>query len=424
MITDAELLLGLSRHLSTYAVNPSTATLDSLAFAGRLYELAWRLRSSGVSSGARVSAIAVEAGITPREVRTSLIPALEQLSWARFVAPEFGLDGGVSETVPPPAELVAGASMVLQICMPSAAERAALALLRATSRQPLEETAALDEAARTSSVADEDVQTAMRALESIGLVRRVAGDDGRVVLFNPNVWVGDAGVTTAALRAEDARVRDEVGALIDEVSGSQGMPEAHVQSTEQRWIDFAVAQGLVQRSVVQTTEGNEKRFLFTPHLSRDTFGGTTRDGSGHARQLVGSMIYAATFAEYQLKSPGAFVNALIRNGEAGDASPIGSDYPMLETAGIVRVIPGSGDNRFRLQLLQADVAEEALSILDERGHTAPDGHSRAGLLGQRSYVHVERERAQIAVHADVDSEDRRRLMSALRESAARRSFNG
>jgi hypothetical protein len=47
------------------------------------------------------------------------------------------------------------------------------------------------------------------------------------------------------------------------------MPESSVSSTEQRWVDFAVSQGLVQRSVVQTTEGQEQRFLFTPHLNRD-----------------------------------------------------------------------------------------------------------------------------------------------------------
>ena len=201
------------------------------------------------------------------------------------------------------------------------------------------------------------------------------------------------------------------------------MPQIHVKSTSQRWIDFAVAQGLVQRSVVQTNEGTEQSFLFTPHLSRDPFTGATRDASGHVRQLVGSMIYAATFPAYKLRAPGAFVRALIRDGEAGDASPIGSDYPMLETGGIVKVIPGSRDDKFRLKLLQADVAEKALTILDDRGGDgrAPTG---SGLRGQRSYVHVEKERAKLANDAPDNSKHRSRLVAALRETTARRTFVG
>ncbi len=424
LITDSELLLGLARHLSTFAVNPSTALLDSLGYAGKLYELAWRLRGSGVNTRQRVHAIAVEAGISPRELRDSILPALEQLGWVQILRQADKMLAGLAETVPPPDELVAAAPRVLEICMPSDPERAALVLLHSTSRQPLEEEAALAEALVGGRIDEQACRTALRALESIGLVRRVTGEDGRVALFNPNVWVGDAEVTAAALRAEDARVRTEVGSLIEEVSARQGMPEAHVRSTELRWVDFAVAHGLVQRSVVQTVGGVEQRFLFTPHLSRGAFGGDPKDPSGHARQLVGSMIYAATFAEYKLRSPAAFVRALLRDGEAGDASPIGTDYPMLETAGIVRVAPGSSDNRFRLQLLQANVAEESLGILDERGSADIDRSTRAGLRGQSSYIHLERERARFAVEANVDSEDRRRLMSALRETVARRRFSG
>jgi len=35
-----------------------------------------------------------------------------------------------------------------------------------------------------------------------------------------------------------------VGALIEEVAALPGMPEKHVQSTEKKWVDFAVSQGL------------------------------------------------------------------------------------------------------------------------------------------------------------------------------------
>ncbi len=39
---------------------------------------------------------------------------------------------------------------------------------------------------------------------------------------------------------------------MEEVAHSPGIPQAHVTSTEGRWIDFAVGMGLIQRVVVQT----------------------------------------------------------------------------------------------------------------------------------------------------------------------------
>lgn len=191
---------------------------------------------------------------------------------------------------------------------------------------------------------------------------------------------------------------------------------------EPKWITFAVAQGLVQRSVIQTSSGEERSFLFTPHLNRGPFGATAGDASGQVRQLVGSMIYAATYAEYKLYNPAAFISALIRNVEAGDASPIGTDYPMLETAGIVRVVPGSSDDRYRLELLQSEIAEDALQILSERNDSRGNPNDLAAFRAQQRYVHIDRERARLALEARTDDVEQECLISALRDETTRGAF--
>jgi hypothetical protein len=324
----------------------------------------------------------------------------------------------VDERIPPPVELVELGEPVMELARPTAVERAALVILRDTSQQPTTVEGALEAATRVSE--EVEAEQALRHLVAINLVRRVTSDDGREVVFNPNIWAGNSDVVTAALRVEDARVRTEVGALIEEVAANPGIPQDLIRSTEVRWIDFAVAHGLVQRSLVVTTQGVERGFLFTPHLGRDPFGVGRNDPSGHVRQLVGSMIYAATFPRYRLGNPAAFIRRLLREGEAGDASPIGTDYPMLETAGIVRVEPA--DRFFKFVLLQNDVAEDALHYLEERGTS--DASVARGLREQRSYTHVERERARLALSVPADDAETRRLISALRETTARRRFRG
>ena len=420
-MSDAELLLGLGRHLSAYSVSPAHAAFESLQFAGQVYELAWRLRDSQISSAARITAIGVEAKIGPRQLDREVLPTMQQMGWIECQRTDAGQLTAVESLVPPSEELISDAGRLLDILIATAAQRAALEILRATTIQPLTREVALD---RASEWGDEAAQEALRHLISVRLVKEVEGDEDRPVVFNPNIWTGDREISAAALRAEDARVNKEVGALIEEVAALPGIPEAHVKSTEPRWIDFAVSQGLVQRSVVQTSTGDEQRFLFTPHLSKDAFGLAANDPSGHVRQLVGSMVYAATFASWRLRSPGAFLYRLITEGEAGNVPNIGTDYPMLETAGTIQIVPGSWQDSYRMVLLRTDVAEAALEVIDSRGISRGDTGSLRALGDQRSYSHIERERARMATEAKKDDVEANRLIAALREVTARRAFGG
>lgn len=412
MLSDAELLLGLGRHLSAYEVSSSHAALDSLHFAGQVYELAWRLRNSQVSSATRIEAIAIEAHIGTRQLHREVLPTMEQLGWVESRRDAENRLVSVEALIPPNDILIADAARLLDILVVSSVQRAALELIRATSRQPLPVDAAIQAAEEWG---EEAATSALGHLEAVNLVRRIEHEVDRPVVFNPNIWTNDQQAATAALRAQDARASSEVGDLLEEIAVSPGIPEKHVTSTEQRWIDFAVSQGLVERSIVQTSDGTEEGFLFSPHLKRDAFGADLTDPSGHVRQLVGSMIYASTFATWKLRNPGAFLYTLIRDGEAGNVSNIGSDYPMLETAGTIQVVP-AGSHTYRMVLLQSDIAESALSIIDSRGPTnRGDAGSLRNLGDQRSYSHVERERAKMASVADTGDREAARLIAALRD---------
>jgi hypothetical protein len=416
MISDAQLILGFSRHLTAYSVSPVHAELETLRFAGQVYEMAWRLRNAQVSSAERVRAIGIDAKIGPLDLDRYVLPTMEQLRWVQCDRRPDRTLVSVSAYIPPNTELLAATDQLLGILLVTPVQRAALEIMRATSIQPLERQAALQAG---SGHGDEAAELALSCLITVNLVREVPSEDGRAAVFNPNIWIGDSEMVTAALRTEDARVQREVGALIEEIMASPGIPEELVTSTEQRWIDFAVSAGLVERS--QVVAASDKKFLFTPHLHRDPFGTDPRDPSGHIRQLVGSMIYASTFASWKLNSPGAFLYVLIRDGEAGQHERIAEDYAMLETAGTIEVV-GEGRGA-RMRLLQADVAEQALKIIDSRGNTTGVANTTfAGIGEQRSYNHLERERAQVASAVALDDADSRRFMSALRDTTARRNF--
>ena len=123
------------------------------------------------------------------------------------------------------------------------------------------------------------------------------------------------------------------------------------------------------------------------------------------------MIFSTTFAEWKLRSAGAFLYVLIRDGEAGHHERIGEDYPMLELAGTIQVV-GTGQHA-RMRLLQADVAEAALEIIDERGQNREANQTVAAIGEQQAYTHLERERGKLANEVSLDSADAQRLISAL-----------
>jgi hypothetical protein len=428
IMTDAELVLGFSRHLSVYQSGPERAALEQLEFAGWVFDVAFRLRGSTTSGAERVRAIGLDVGLGPRNLK-AVIETMASVGWVSVVRDANGAPITVSESIPAPRDLVAAAPSVLTMVMTTPHEWAALALLRSTTLQPLIVDDALQAAAISPNVVghDEAADAALRHLTFLGLVRRVRAEDGREVIYNPNVWTQGDSIAQAALRAADARATNEVTALLQELAANPGLPEAHVSSTEPKWVAFAVSQGLVQRSLIQTSDDKEEGFLFTPHLGRDPFGNTAGDASGQVRQLVGSMIYAATFAKYKLYDPALFLRVLINRGVAGNVSSIGTDYPMLEKAGIVRVVPGYPSNRFRLELLQSNVAEDALRLLTVREGSSGGDNTEAdvaALRAQRSYIHVERERARLALTTDVDDVEQARLLAALREIPVQRIMDG
>lgn len=428
MLTDAELVLGLSRHLTAYQMTPERAALEQLELAGRVFDLAFRLRGSTTSSADRLRAIALDAGMGKLTLQ-AVAAAMETLGWIEIDRDPDGLPQVVRETIPAASALLGAAPSVLDIVMTTPAERAALVLLRETTLRPLIRDDGLQLASEADGITTQGEQYALDALRYLthtGLLRSVTTEsDDREVLYNPNIWIQGDSIAQAALKAADARGSAEVRALLEEIASNPGLPEAHVKSTEPKWISFAVSQGLVQRSVIQTSDDREQGFLFTPHLGRDPFGGTAGDASGQVRQLVGSMIYASTFARTRLDYPDRFIGALINRGVAGNASSIGTDYPMLERAGIVRVVRGRGSDRWSLELLQTEVAEDALRLLTSRSESSAGRTADAAVLqAQRSYVHIEQDRARLALTTTMDEVEQARLLAALREIPLKRAIGG
>jgi len=209
VLSDAELVLGLSRHLSAYQMRAGRAALGELEFAGWVFDMAFRLRGSTTSPARRVTAIGFDVGLSARSLK-EVVGTMEALGWVQVQRDTAGAPVSVTETIPPPAALVTSSDAVFAALNFGSLEHSVLSILRATTMQPLLVEDALQVAADAGgdAVAAED---AVRYLDNARLVRRVTAADGRVVLYNPNVWTQGDSIAEAALRAADAHATSEVG---------------------------------------------------------------------------------------------------------------------------------------------------------------------------------------------------------------------
>jgi hypothetical protein len=179
ILTDAELVLGLSRHLSVFQMGTERAALEHLESAGWVLDIAFRLRGSTTSSPEQIRAIGLEVGLGGRSLK-EVLETMDALGWVSIVRDNSGSPVSVSETIPAPGDLVATTPQLLNVLMAGAYERAALAILRATTLQPLLVDDALHAAATESGVdgSSESASTALRHLTFLGLVRHVLSEGG------------------------------------------------------------------------------------------------------------------------------------------------------------------------------------------------------------------------------------------------------
>ena len=125
--------------------------------------------------------------------------------------------------------------------------------------------------------------------------------------------------------------------------------------------------GLIQAATVKSTATGsplQQTYLFPPlNVVEDGSRGITE--ALHERKLVAAHFMfgheKALAGRGVIRSPVVLVNSLLRRGAVGPATNIGTDYHLLEAAGIVTVDPGT--SRPYLRLVKEDIVQDALGWL-------------------------------------------------------------
>jgi hypothetical protein len=411
----------LYQHARNLPVSLETVVLGATIKAGRYMEFAERIRRRGSElSHDQITTFARLVGLDESDLRFVALPTLKRAGVLDYMI----TDGQISidEYVGVSAPLLNQVASTWEALGPSVTEMCALESIELATSAPLCEAdhyAALEVMGFPAETRIE----ALTTLQAIGMVQRTQpSSSDEPIIYNVYVWGNGVIPIARFLASLPTYEREILTSLSANVIERPGISLSQFHNVDPRVISAARKVGFLDATRVVTRAGRETSFAFSPTLERGL--PITSTDVLHERKLfVAHILFGhrnALDATGRIQQPLVLVRALLRNGEVGPASAINSDYPLLESHGIVKVKSSSISGRAYLSLVKRDVVEESLPLLeaalgDTSGTTASQSISSLWLPG--SFRGPEDDRRNLRAPSEAGAELFKSAIIKLREDA-------
>jgi len=240
-------------------------------------------------------------------------------------------------------------------------DSASIKIIAALSRRPMPEDALKDSLKEYDPISAQDAILTLEAIKQASALNV----DNQKIYFSP-AMVGDNIDSVKKLFSETATGTDKIADMMYErISEYQGYPFISLPKGIGCNIPLDLVGSLelcggLDRCEV-STGGKQQTFLFTGDVfSREN------DPYHFVKETTSHFRFAEHFAKYRLFWLPKFLRSLIENGEAGRASPIGTDYELLERKGIIEVKPLGVSGKYRMYLIpgKEDVLMRTLNLIE------------------------------------------------------------
>ena len=413
------------KHLRTFRVDDAVR-FEATGIAGKGADLLGRLRGLETYTPKHVRSLAQDVGITNRELQDTIVPRLEELGILQVTRDSAGRARELRAVVIGEDDVMAQVARLWMHLDPDASERGALCLLGKVASLPCTEDEALA-ACTDEGLAEEEARLALELAEGHALVmRRHVSDFNCDFLYNDFLWGENIDQTAEALAGLPVDVRAGIRSLLEELHQNEGRPLKDIESVSPDLVELAVRHGIVERTEIVTKNGRKGTFHFTPRFQG--FGVARRDMPDvldQVRLVIASFTFATRYAQYKLRDPEVFLQALIDRGEAGNATVIATDYGALQKQDIVGVVPvkdGSRYHRFVARKKDALIAALDTMRAGSLQHPTKGSGSGAGLLQPRGFSDPVATRLRLGKEATDMPLYEEELLAAFRDAAQQDKF--
>jgi hypothetical protein len=393
--------------------NPLTrAEVEILLLTGRAMDFAARLKGHQALvtlTHELVHKYAKYAGLGALELTNTVLPALKKADLIDYSVNPQGRIVRLEEFVGVTATVVEQTVQLLNSFSPQRSDLAFLHSVEVGAIAPLAQSQHLDVVVKRGFT-DREAAEALRLTRAVGLNLTVPSAElNEPIVFSPYVW-GTKQLSLAPFLAQlPPNERDALLGMSEQVLSTPGLHMSRLVASP-AVIRSAQNVGLIQAASVQSATGASSTYVFSPLLETEDNLCTTTEAFHLRKLFVAHILFGhekAVAGLGTISSPAVLVNSLIRRGRVGPATNIGTDYHLLEAAGVVAVEP-DGDRAF-LRLVKPEIAEAGLEWI--RRITDPSGTGEI-TLSQRPAKFIKPEDAR---GDDSDGAAREILTSSINE---------
>ncbi|RQS27529.1 hypothetical protein DIE03_21145 [Burkholderia sp. Bp8992] len=252
-------------------------------------------------------------------------------------------------------------------------EDAVLDLSELASESPLTDRHASELLADMHKLSSQEVGDTLRLGTGIGFFDAEPISASEKLLFNGNLFRRDDAKringVLSTLKPNEARLVQELNAQLQS-AGCLPLTSATKVLGEELFKSLHSI-GMFDVNAVGNDSG--KSFFVTRPAAFSKFSNSIADDAlDLAKAFVASLTYGMTQSSYyrgRIQAISLLMNKLIRGGEVGPATAIGSDYQALEYRGVVQVTPAD-KGMFTMKLLKPEVGRLALAVIEDGDITA------------------------------------------------------
>jgi hypothetical protein len=345
------------------------------------------------------------AGLGGLELTTTVLPALKKADLIDYTVDSQGRIARLDEFVGVSATVTEQTVQLLNTLSPRRSDLAFLHSVEIGAIAPLAQSQHLEEIVKRGFT-EQEAEEALNLAKAVRLNLTVQSDELRErVVFSPYVW-GTKQLSLAKFLAElPPNERDALLGMSEQVLSTPGLHMSKLVASP-GIIRSAQGAGLIQAATVQSSTGASSTYVFSPLLEAEDDLCTTTEAFHLRKLFVAHILFGhekALAGGGTIYNPALLVDRLIKRGRVGPATNIGTDYHLLEMAGVVAVEP-SGDRAF-LRLVKPEIAQSGLEWIERITDTS--GTSQI-TLSQRPASFIKPEDARV----DVGEGEAREIMVA------------
>lgn len=341
------------------------AEIEILLLTGRAMDFAARIKGHEqfvVLTHELVHQYAKYAGLGSIELTHTVLPKLKAADLIDYRVDAQGRITELEEYIGVSASVTEQTVGLLNSLAPSRGDLAVLHSVEIGAIAPLAESQHLDQVVGRGYT-DQEAQRALTITRAIGINLSVESKElNEQVIFSPYVWGTKQLSLAKFLAGLPPNERDALLGMSEQVLNTPGIHLSKLAASPSI-IKSAQSVGLIQSASVQSATGHGSTYVFSPLLEAEDDQCTTTEAFHLRKLFVAHILFGHEQAKAgggTIRSPVTLVNKLVNTGSVGPATNIGTDYHLLEMAGVVTVQPTSTGNRAFLKLVKPEVAQAGL----------------------------------------------------------------